>query len=246
MPYTRSRRPRGRRLRRTRRVSKYGRRRYQRGRPKLTIGRSLGIIMPDRLNVKLNYNDLYNATITTGAANVHQYRGNSIFDPDFTGTGDTALGHAQWSAFYKDYVVTACRISFKIVPSNPNDVNLPLMYACWPEDSAGVPADIDDLTNYMNQPYARWNIFVPSGGPNNKCVSMLMPTNKIFGVPRHAITSDDEYSASIDANPTKAWIWNIAINVSNVETTPSSTAPTVVVRLRYYVSYFNRKELIQQ
>ncbi len=56
-------------------------------------------------------------TFTEGAAkagNYAQYRLNSIYDPDFTGVGATAIGYTMLSAGYALFRVLRCRVILRI------------------------------------------------------------------------------------------------------------------------------------
>lgn len=76
------------------------------------MARSLGYLFPPRLRMKLPY--VINSTQVTANAPYFEWvmRGNSLYDPDYTGTGHQALGFDQLFTFYYHYYVAASK--FKI------------------------------------------------------------------------------------------------------------------------------------
>lgn len=96
----------GRVVRRTRRrIGRYKRRRKYRR--KYTVQRGIGVSKAQV--VTMRYCDTIN--LTAGAAVPVQYllRANSIFDPDYTGTGHQPISHDQWSQWYHHYTVVGSK-----------------------------------------------------------------------------------------------------------------------------------------
>ncbi|UYD39100.1 MAG: capsid protein [Wigfec virus K19_562] len=111
-----SRRGRGRRLFKKRRVQK-----VQVVKPRaasrIRLYRTLGqpkrktVIMPYSTNVSLT-------SVVPGASQNYVMRANSIFDPDVTGAGHQPLSHDQWALFYNHYVVTYCTVTCEWINAN--------------------------------------------------------------------------------------------------------------------------------
>jgi len=68
---------------------------------------------PDRLKCKLKYADQYGFSGATPAAQV--FRGNSLFDPDLTGTGHQPRYYDQLTAIYGQYCVTGVKARFEVI-----------------------------------------------------------------------------------------------------------------------------------
>lgn len=82
------------------------RRRYPRYRPLALAGQPTG-----GRTVRLRYTDKVSLTTTAGVVGTYAFRANSIFDPDYTGTGHQPLGHDQWAIFYNHYRVLGSKIT---------------------------------------------------------------------------------------------------------------------------------------
>jgi len=70
------------------------------------FGRSLRVTMPyfeSGLTISTN-------GVLSGLATAYTFRCNSLYDPDYTGTGHQPLGYDQIAPMYKQNVVHACRI----------------------------------------------------------------------------------------------------------------------------------------
>lgn len=69
-----------------------------------------GSPMPDRFNASLIYSDT--VTLNPGAGTLvhHDFRLNSLYDPDLTGTGHQPRGFDQLMAFYQRYRVYGCKM----------------------------------------------------------------------------------------------------------------------------------------
>lgn len=52
---------------------------------------------------------------STGSLGIQQFRANSLFDPDLTGTGHQPYGFDQFKAYYATYMVTSSKISLECI-----------------------------------------------------------------------------------------------------------------------------------
>lgn len=68
---------------------------------------------PTNRVVKMRYTSIINLDPTGGPTEFVSYyfRANSIFDPDFTGTGHQPMGRDQWATFYNNYTVIGSKIT---------------------------------------------------------------------------------------------------------------------------------------
>lgn len=68
----------------------------------------------------------YSANIAIDASSItatsHVFRTNSIFDPDWTGTGHQPYGHDQYAAIYKHYRVTSSTLTATSASQGSNNV----------------------------------------------------------------------------------------------------------------------------
>jgi len=75
---------------------------------------------PDLLRTKLHYCDVVQLSASAGSPGLWQFRMNSLFDPDFTGTGHQPQWFDQLSAVYSRYRVLGAKITAKFVPGTVN------------------------------------------------------------------------------------------------------------------------------
>lgn len=80
------------------------------------VGRGLEVTIPKSIphgynnnyTVRLTYADNWRHDVTYGSSNVQVFRTNSIYDPDYTGTGHQPLMRDLWASQYDYYTVLAC------------------------------------------------------------------------------------------------------------------------------------------
>lgn len=215
-----------------RRMAYRRRRTYRRraGKPSLTVVRSPQIA-PDRYRCKLKYMSSHDFSTITGGTTWYQFRGNSCFDPYYTGVGSQPVGFDQLSTLYNDYRVYAssCRVEFCATATS----NVPVVCLINASDSATGIASLGLLAATLN-PYSRHTYTGASTG--NRAVVALknyMTTKRIFGEKN---AQDEDYKAVVTANPTNSWFWNIGTASSDGAT---SAALIGVVYITYYVEFSN-------
>lgn len=123
------------------------RRRRRRGRSSKLVLR-MPLVMPDVMYVPMRYSTTFTMVNVGGFGN-HEFRQNSIFDPDFTGTGHQPLGHDQWANFYTAYEVLSSSIKFQVLPP---DVN-PIQFAIYPSLGSG---SVTSIATAIEQPYSKF------------------------------------------------------------------------------------------
>lgn len=93
----------------------------------MTAGRITGLSrqdfgFPDTLRTKLHYCDVVQLAASAGAPGIYQFRMNSLFDPDYTGTGHQPQWFDQLAAVYATYRVYAAKITATFVPNKVADI----------------------------------------------------------------------------------------------------------------------------
>lgn len=130
------------------------------------------------------------STAATGSLAQYQFRANSLFDPDLTGTGHQPYGFDQWKTYYATYMVTSSRITVEcIVITSPtlagvftsSEVSTGLTTAdtfCEPgRGQAGIVSPVFGAARTFE---AKWNL---------------------SDIPNH---DPADYSALVSANPTNS------------------------------------------
>ena len=209
---TRRRRPRRRRRKRRR----YGLR------TRVTQG------LPDSLMVTLTYGFQF-VTTEIAISNLEQLRGNSCFDPDFTGIGHQPHYFDQYAAFYGRYMVYSSSVALKM----RNNTTTAVTVGLWPSvDSSTVVSNGDSL---REQPYVRTRLLAPGDGAAIVRLNHRMTTSKMRG----GTVFSDEWGALISANPSRQWYWNI------FQVSPSGDAVGVVTTgiLKLRVRFYKRSQV---
>jgi len=184
--------------RRTKRTS-YGRRKFRksgrrRKNSRATTGKQKSLLFADRQLVKFKYTQL--VANFTGATASYEYRGNSIYDPDYTGTGTTVAGHSSWKDFYSRYRVHGSKIKVTVINDSTAD-----------QVVASIVARANSDADQTMQTYAtNWVVGSRDSGKSIATRKQFMATKKVWG--QKTIISQ-EFSAGIDNSPTNQWWWTI-------------------------------------
>lgn len=217
---------------------RYNRNRYRRKkRNKMTtvvIPRNR--VQPDRLFVKLAYNDIKLLQSLVGSGIEHVYRANSCFDPDFTGTGEQPNGYDQWSNFYNRYRVHASKIEVKFIVTNTTTPDNAIGVSVTPSSESGVLGIFED---YIGNAYSKWEVVGPNTGSSRADINNYVSISKFQGKP--GVKYDDVNTALVTANPARQTFWHIFAQTMN--TGSGTTNIRYITRITYYVEFFDRKSL---
>lgn len=201
---------------------------------------------PDRVLVKLRYCDNFNleGALTPG---FNRFRGNSCFDPDYTGVGHQPYAFDQWSAFYGIYRVYGSKIRVQATPViNAAGFSSAALLPVW---MAVVPrlgtASLSNPTPLEEMPYCKWRLAnIAQAGSKATIISSYMSTAKIWGQPRQNVKMEDDYTALITTNPVNQWYWDVFVapesNIAAQDVTYSC-----VFQITYYVEFSARNNLSQ-
>lgn len=219
--------------RRVHRKKRGGRRRQR-----TNIRRLPGIVIPDRLQVKLPYTQRITLTTagTPGVATDYVFRGNSPYDPDYTGVGLQPLGFDQWNSFYYRYTCTGSTIKVKFITVGSTPLASSAEVGVYPSNSTtGAAINIRGLDVLKAQPYSWWQVYGP--GMALPTCKRYMGSAKLFGEPALAMTMEDDYSAPFTASPNNIWYWQIAAIA--VDQTAAITL-YAYVEITYYLTLHDR------
>jgi len=194
--------------------------------------------LSDSLTTRLRYVESYTLTSNSGAAAKQVMRMNSLFDPDFTGTGHQPYYFDQLSALYKRYVVRGCKLvaEFSMIPSaitttNPSGPGL-----------IGVVSDDDGTTSttlstLLESSSCRHQLISgANGGPAVKTMTLFYSPEREIGLP----WTDDTVSAGVTANPSKPWFGTVFFAEAGL-----ATQSSVIVKLtmEFFVTFSERKDV---
>lgn len=171
---------------------------------------------------KMVYHDRYDFTSTAGILSYRTLRCNSIFDPDYTGSGHFPQGYAQWALLYAQYMVVGARVNIRATFSETKGTT-PYNYGVIRGISAAMPYStaVDCI-----EESGKYRLF--RGGVDTGVLRMGYSTRKMFNIkdPRDVM---DRYGSLFGNNPTEQCYWHLWV-VGDV-------ADTAVARLEVTIEY---------
>lgn len=185
----------------------------------------------DVVRVRLVYQQQFTAALGSLGEAYQEFRGSSLFDPDFTGAGTQPTGFDEWAAVYRRYRVLGSKI--KVYPVV--DVNGPFRMLVHAGQTSVSALGFDAISM---QPDTRMSRYLShtTGTPNS--ISMYRSTAAVWGVPNSAIRIEQDFSANVTSNPGYNWIWSIVAQNSN---TSANGVVTFTARITYYCEFFDRQ-----
>lgn len=164
--------------------------------------------------VKMRYSEDINLTASTALQN-YDFRANSIYDPNLTGTGHQPLGHDQWNTFYDHYVVLGAKISVKMFHTNNTNTDS-VFFSLGLQDTSNT---MTSQTHIREQPRSTWTmVSPPSAGQSQRMLAKKFSAKQFFGA--KSIVVWDKLGAAFGYNPTEDALFRIfyqnATSVNNV------------------------------
>lgn len=166
-----------------------------------------------------------NRTLAIGGAvdgGEYIYRGNSIYDPDYTGAGRTAAGHTELATIYSYYKVIGSRITVKCTPGTLTNTARLVVYPYRSGATSTTAAEINVVPNQVSTDI--------TSDPVTKKVTSYCRSNILFGTRG---LDEDSYSAQMSANPNHGWFWHVALAGT------ASDSCMITVQIEYYTVFFN-------
>lgn len=192
------------------------------------IRKSIGF--PDNVRTHLIYQDTFNIS---GVAQQYTYRGNSLFDPDFTSTGHQPMYYDQYISVYEKYRVYGSSIKITVVNIGTT-TDSPCEVVIAPTSS--VPTF---TSSSMAKEVARatYTGLLPAGQFRTGRASNDITTATILGL-RGPQIYDLDYAAIFSANPTQLWYWALYLYP-----TIGSLDLVMTVTITYDCEFFDRQPL---
>lgn len=178
---------------------------------------------PARATALLRYNETIALTNTAGLAAHYIFRANSIFDPNFTGTGHQPYGHDSYQAIYNHYKVNYATIV--ITPVYAADG----MIGCTITDDTTVNSSYDNVKEVKN------TVMRPMGanGTPDKIVQYYNK-NQVFE------ENADGCGANFGANPTEGAFFDVWVTAKDTTTVDVFN---LNISITYNVSFWELKDL---
>jgi hypothetical protein len=193
-------------------------------------------VVPDTVYTTLPY--VYTAQLNTGSQPYQDqiFRGNSIYDPDYSGAGGQPLGRDEWSNFYQNYRVHSSRISVSFASVSGGATQ---------QDVAVVPntdtSTYNTISRVFETPYETHGALTGVSAKGEITLRNRMTTARIFGVTDTAVEVDDQFRAAAGANPTNSWYWHVFTS----DRGGSEANVYITVKINYFVEFYKRVNLAQ-
>lgn len=191
--------------------------------PRVRALNGRGIGFPTKLACKLKYGQVFTVgTIIPGTSWYNIFRGNSIFDPDVSGTGHQPRYHDTLEALYKYYYVSASSIKVNFHASTAAGGILAFVVPDASTDSAAIPVSAHDV---IELPGSRWkHMGAENTGPAPTTIRMRQTSS--------VLQEDDRIKATpFGGNPVNNW--DFIVGMFNA--TASNTGGWVSVEIIYDV-----------
>jgi len=140
------------------------------------------------------YQGLISLAPAANSASYNVFRWNSVYDPDFSGTGQTAQTYTQLSALYGRYRVMHAKLTVEYV--NTAAVALSTFVVLSPATTLGT-----NIAQILGQRFL-WTGGV--GGAQGAATlkhTVAAPVGKIYGVPESQVRTEDDFAAVAGGNP---------------------------------------------
>lgn len=189
---------------------------------------------PKSMLTRLRWNHTYQASVAPGATAVRDFRLNSLFDPDLSGTGDQPHYFDQYSALYARYRVYAAKWHLITTCSCAvSDLYHPMLtITSWGDVSPSW-----NTTAALSSKRSIRKYLIP--GQESYSIKRYFNMSSILGVPKREYNIAEPYQALVTANPARQAVLNIGL-INNSAT--SSITWSFNLQVIYYVKFFDNQE----
>lgn len=173
-------------------------------------------------------------TLTAQSAlGVYVFRANSLFDPNFTGTGHQPMGRDQWATLYNHYVVlgSKCKVTFC-----PQSVATTAMCGVYLTDTSGAPYTDSD---YFQEARKGTTKLLSGVQGKKETVITKYSAKKFFNV-TNVNDNISRLGSGMESTPSEDAYFMVWIQ----DKTAVAQAVTVIVEIDYIASFSEPKDLI--
>lgn len=181
---------------------------------------------------RLRFHTRLPVSLTGGVPNDYQFRLNSLFDPDFTGTGHQPYGFDQLTAIYSRYRVYAVTFDISLIP-DALDKSIETTIVANNTSSAIVTTDLaSESSNCFGT--QQYNVY--SRSPRFRGRVDLPFLN---GETRAQYTANENTSAAYNSNPSEV------LNLHICSVAGSTQTLILSVTLDFTAEFFDQFQLAQ-
>lgn len=205
---------------------RYGKKAYTRY-PIITRYGSRGL--PRAVFTKITYSERVQLSYTSPTVANYMYRLNNITDPNYTGLGGQPYMRDQLVALYSRYVVTGAKVKLYAATKTADIDSMVTMRAT---NSTAGAADFE-----LEIERGAWKCVVSNESP--KVCKTYYAINKMWGVTRNQVLTDDVFSASTSGGPSRESYLQLAMQSMDAST---SSVVDCMIQITYYVKFYERIE----
>ena len=186
--------------------------------------------------LKLKYSDEFTMALPATSVGLrHAFRGNSLFDPDYTATGHQPMYFDQLCSAtgpYYRYRVAASKIYFCLQTLGTTPAASSIRVVLFPTNDINPPDNGYPALSEMPRSRTRCG----NASEHDIKIGHYSTTAAEWGRSRQAV-QDSDFTGEYNTNPAKQWFWYFSMY-----STDESTAITVYVSVKvtYYAIIFGR------
>lgn len=195
-----------------------------------------GIGLPDTFITKLRYTTIVSFSIAEFAR--HLFRGNSIYDPDATGTGGQPMFFDQLAALYANYTVYGSSIDVQFVNRSSSTESAFIKVGVFPIDA--ITTSSGDINTASERNRCRFAILGSNQGDQGIInIKNYARSTNMLGVSRNE-KDDNTLSSLVNDNPAKQWYWSAWAGSLNQSAIAQVYA---TINMTYYVKFNGLKNV---
>jgi len=139
------------------------------------------------------------AELSAGSGAIYQFRLNSLYDPDYSGTGSTAQGYTAYSSLYGLFRVLRTRVIVRFYNGTSGNSTVGLL----PSLNTTVSSTIGYL---MAQPFAMSKVVQSNAGGYHSVASFdtVVDLARVAGVSNSQFMNDFDFTHTTGSNPAKS------------------------------------------
>jgi hypothetical protein len=183
--------------------------------------------MPDSFVATLEYSDVVKFTSTSSPYAGYVFRGNSMYDPDFSSTGHQPLYFDQFMQTYSHYLVKSVTITLQFIG---------LSSFCYVVPTSDPLSFGPNTPTFSEYPRSRVTAVGNAAIMPSRPVTAFFSTQAVLGLSPQQLT-DRDYAGTATTNPSSIWYINLAAVSSDLSTNASMSA---VVKISYTAVFYDR------
>lgn len=197
-------------------------------------------VVPTTSVVRMRYVDQITINPAIDSIATYSFRSNSIYDPNYTGTGHQPLGHDQAELLYENYTVVGSKITAKYMIESTADGSVPTIVGIYTDFDSTPPGD---LQNLLEQGRSRNKMITGHGtsGNNSAIITHKFSSKRHFGY-KDLKDVQNEVGATFGGNPARQSYF--VLFAAPMENNLNDVPPvTVLVTIDYIVRLTEPKDL---